>query len=194
MNNPQEVPVIKKDKRVLKWALILGIVIVFNLFVNYSISLVYKQPQYDAFCPTEKYNKQYVDKTACVADGGMWTENTVPPVPDNQYSKPVPAQPVVSGYCNPTYTCGKAFNTAESLYNRNVFIILVIFGILALVIAVYLSGISVISLGFSFGGVISLFIGSIRYWSDMNDILRVVVLGLALAILVWLAVKKFNDK
>ncbi len=38
------------QSRVLKWSLIIGIVIVLNLFFNYSLSLVYKQPDYNNFC------------------------------------------------------------------------------------------------------------------------------------------------
>lgn len=38
------------QSKLLKWSLILGIVIVANLFINYSISLVFSEPQYGDFC------------------------------------------------------------------------------------------------------------------------------------------------
>ena len=52
---------------------------------------------------------------------------------------------------------------------------------------------SVVSLGFSLGGVLALIIGAIRYWSNMQDVLRVVVLAVALAALVWIGIKKIKE-
>ncbi len=181
-----------KNKKIIKWAVILAIIVVLNLFFNYTISLLYKTPDFNSFCSPEVYNKQYYEKNSCVADGGMWTENTAPR--DLKGKTPaVPATLEVSGWCNPTYTCQKNFDYAHSVYNRNVFIMLVSLGVLALAVGASLSAISVVSLGLSFGGVISLIIGAARYWSDMHDIVRVLVLGAALAALVWIGVRKFKE-
>lgn len=38
------------ENRIGKWSVIFGIVIVLNLFFNYALSLVYKQPSYESFC------------------------------------------------------------------------------------------------------------------------------------------------
>src|SRR3989344_1094056 len=159
-----------KTLSIIKWILIVSIAIVLNLFFNYVVCLVYETPKYEGFCPVEMYNKAYIDKQMCVAYGGMWTESTAPI--QEKYAKPVPAQPEVTGYCNPTYTCGNQFNDAEKVYNKNIFILLIVFGILSIILGVYLSSISVVSLGLSFGGILSLIIGSARYWRDMQDWLR----------------------
>jgi len=183
----------RKTKSLVKWALILGIIVVLNLFFNYSISLIYNEPTFEEFCTPEITTKAYTDKEMCVSAGGQWNESTVPI--EIEKTRPVPTQKAleVSGYCNPTYTCGQLYDDARSVYNRNVFIVLVILGIGSLVLGASILGLSVVSLGFSFGGVVSLLIGSARYWSDMNDILRVVVLALALGALIWLGVKKIKD-
>jgi hypothetical protein len=47
-----------------------------------------------------------------------------------------------------------------------------------------------VSIGLSFGGVLSLIVASLRYWSDMNDYVRVTILGLALIVLIGFALKK----
>lgn len=181
----------KKTSAIVKWALVAGIVVVLNLFFNYAISLVYKEPQFDRFCPVEITSKTYTDKTVCTEAGGQWTETTYPVEPEkNDVTNPVK----VSGYCNATYTCGQAYDTSVSTYNRNVFIILVVLGVLSLVAGAFLTHLSsVVALGFSFGGVISLVIGAMRYWSNMQDVLRVVVLAFALAALVWVGIKKINE-
>ncbi|MBU2263298.1 hypothetical protein KJ750_01400, partial [Patescibacteria group bacterium] len=51
-----------------------------------------------------------------------------------------------------------------------------------------------VALGFSFGGILSLIIGTIRYWSGMDDYLRFIILGVALAILIWMGIKKLKDR
>lgn len=183
-----------KTARVVKWALIVAITIVMNLFFNYAISLVYKEPAFETFCPNSLVSKAYNNKDMCVQAGGQWNETTVP-VDINGMTKPIPTKSEqVTGYCNVTYTCQQKYDDARTLYNRNVFIVLVVLGVLSLVAGAYLTHLSsVVSLGFSFGGVLSLIIGSMRYWSDMQDVLRVVMLGVALAVLVWLGIKKIKE-
>lgn len=180
-----------KTTRIVKWALIVAIVVVLNLFFNYAISLVYKQPAFEKFCSMELTSKTYTDKVMCTEAGGQWTENTYPvTVEDSKIDNPVK----VAGYCNATYTCNQKYMDAESVYNRNVFIVLVILGILSLIFGTYMTNYSsVVSLGFSLGGVISLVIGAMRYWSNMQDVLRVVVLACALAALVWIGIRKIKD-
>jgi hypothetical protein len=180
-----------KSNWAIKWALILGITIVLNLFFSYGISLIYKTPTFEGFCPIEVTSQTYTDKVMCTKAGGQWTENTYPaPIDKSGVTNPVQ----VNGYCNATYTCSQHFDTAQSLYNRNVFIILVILGILSLAFGAFIAArSSVVSLGFSLGGVVALIIGAIRYWSNMQDVLRVVVLAVALAALVWIGIKKIQE-
>jgi hypothetical protein len=175
----------------IKWAIVIAIIVVLNLFFNYAISLVYKAPSYEGFCPNTLTSKTYTSKNMCTEAGGQWTETTAPvSVESTQVKNPVE----VTGYCNATYTCQQNFDGAQSVYNRNVFIVLVILGILSLVAGAYMMRISgAVALGLSFGGVVTLIIGAIRYWSNMQDVLRVVVLAVALAALVWIGIKKIQE-
>lgn len=174
---------------ILKWALVVAIVVVLNLFFNYSIFLVYKTPKSEDFCKQEQVQKIPQNQAECVAVGGQWTSD-----PSRAYEKPIPAGvSVPAGYCNTQFTCQKEFDAVNKVYNRNVFVALVVLGLIALVIGFFLFEITAVSLGLSFGGVLSFIIGSIRYWSDMDDYLRVIILGLALAALIWLGIKKIKD-
>ncbi len=179
-----------KNINILKWALVLGIVIVLNLFINFSIALVYEMPQWDTYCPQKQVTIQPDTQAKCIAEGGAWTENAM-----TMESKPimVPNQIEPKGYCDVNFTCQKNYAEALSVYNRNVFIVLVIAGVLSLGIGFFLNTYTAVSLGLSFGGVLSFIIGSVRYWSDMDDYIRVIILGLALAALIWLGVKKIKD-
>lgn len=184
-NISEQVP--KKKLNIVKWAVIVGIAIVVNLFIFYLVDAIYKEPVYTDFCSERQVNKLIESESECLEIGGQWNENVVM----TQEYPPAKSRP--AGYCNSDFTCNKQFEDVMKVYNRNVFVVFVIAGILLLSGGVYLGGAEAVSLGLSFGGVISLIIGSTRYWSDMNEILRVIVLGVALAALIYVAWKKFKD-
>lgn len=180
----------RRQSKVLKWALIIGIVIVLNLFFNYAISLVYPSPQYEKFCPNEQVISPPTSKKECVAIGGQWTENTYPvdgPV------KTMPAGQEVKGYCNPNYTCQKNLETMNKSYQRNVFITLVLLGIASIIVGIFVQITDAVSVAFSLGGVLSLVIASIRYWSEAGNLLKVILLAVALGALIWVGIKKFRE-
>lgn len=191
----------------LKWSLVFGIAILLNLFVNYSLSLVYKEPSFTQFCPIEQVQKPITGKESCVERGGQWTEYTGVESGAGQAvydgstvvrggSVPTKVQSVqqgeqkIIGYCDPYFTCSQKHYEASKVYNRNVFVTLAIFGVLLLIASFFVVVSPALSIGLSFGGVLSLIVASLRYWSDMNDYLRVAVLGLALAALIAFAIKK----
>lgn len=179
----------KKKLNIVKWAVIVGIAIVVNLFIFYLVDAIYKEPVYTDFCPERQVNKLIESEAECLEIGGQWNENIgakIQRVPEENTPAPV-------GYCNSDFTCSKQYEDVMKVYNRNVFVVFVVAGILLLAGGVYLGGAEAVSLGLSFGGVISLIIGSTRYWSDMNEVLRVIVLGVALAALIYVAWKKFKD-
>lgn len=178
-----------------KLVLVLSIIIVLNLFFNYGIDTFYKNPEYDSFCKQELLSKQYQSKEECESVGGFWTSSQITNVPEK--IAPIPEtidQKAREGWCDAHYTCRKSHEIVLNLYNRNVFIILVVLGIISIILGFFvLIQSDAVSLGFSFGGVLSFIIGTIRYWSAMNDYLRFIILGIALVILVWIGVKKLRE-
>jgi len=172
-----------------KWALAVSILVVLNLFFNYGIYAFYKAPKFDDYCKYDLNSVNYTTKEACDTAGGRWNEN----YPKNVPLEVTTPEKMQTGYCDVYYTCQKDFSVVNSVYNRNVFIILVVLGFATLIGGLFM-GISVaVSTGFTLGGILSMIIGSIRYWSDMDDYLRFGLLGAALAVLVWLGIKKFKD-
>jgi hypothetical protein len=178
--------IITAPSGLLKWALIISIVIVFNLFLNFSLSLFYKAPQYDTFCKQEQVIHPVTTQEACIAQGGQWDAN-------QGIVKPTPVDGIVTnGYCNLQFTCQKAYDTAYKLYSRNVFIALVIFGVVALGIGLLVSANIVVSTALSFGGALSFIIASMRYWLYAENYLQVLILAIALGALIYLAIRKFK--
>ena len=49
-----------------------------------------------------------------------------------------------------------------------------------------------ISLGFSMAGVLGLIISSMSHWNHLQDVYRFLLLGVALAVLVWVGYKKIK--
>lgn len=188
-NFPTEAPLVpqKKKSSIIKWALIIGIAIVVNLFITYLVDVIYHAPEFVTFCPDRQVNRAIESEAACLEVGGQWNENI------NTKDILPQTAPAALGYCDVNYTCNKLFEDVLNVYNRNVFVVFVVAGILLLIGSAYLAGSEAVSLGLSFGGVLALVIGSIRYWSDMNDILRVIILGIALAGLIFVAWKQFKD-
>lgn len=176
------------QSKVLKWSLIVGIVIVINLFLNYSLSLVYKEPDYNTYCPSSQVNEAQT-KEMCLAQGGQW----------NGYADPSQVAPTgqlnvkPAGYCDLQYTCRMNFDLANKSYQKNVFVTLVILGALLVLLGNFLKGNEVIAGALSFAGVLSFVIASMRYWGAANDAIRVGILGIALILLLWVAYKKFKN-
>lgn len=174
-----------------KLVVVLAIIIVLNLFFNYGIKTFYDGPKFEDFCSKALTSKQYSTKDECESAGGFWTSN-----PD--FAKPAPLPEIadtrVAGWCDVYYKCQKEYEDVRAVYNRNVFLILIGAGIVSIVLGFIITQSEAVALGFSFGGVISLIVGTIRFWSDMDDYLRFIILGLALAILIWIGVKKLKDK
>ncbi len=176
------------ENKITKWSVILGIVIVLNLFFNYTLSLVYDSPVYDNFCPQSQVVNVPDNQNECVNQGGQWTENAyyMKPVPQERYTEPL-------GYCDLQYSCRQEYDKVNGTYSRNVFVILVVLGALAVAVGNFFVGNTVISNGLSLGGVLSFIIASIRYWSAADDLFRVIILAISLGLLLWIAWKKFGN-
>jgi hypothetical protein len=178
----------KTRSHFLKWVLAAGIVIVLNMLFNYTIQLFYESPDWQNYCPQEQVTVTPTTQEMCVAEGGAWTQNTYP----EPKSVDINGGPV-TGYCDINFTCAKEYSTAQESYNLNVFIILVMLGVLAVGASFFVKEYEAVSLGLSLGGVVSFIIGSIRYWTSAPSIVKVLILAAALAVLVYLGIKKINE-
>ena len=177
INNP-------KQSNFVKISIIIAIVIVMNMFFNYAVSLVYKEPVFDAYVKPTQVVETIKTKDQCISVGGQWSENAYP-------SPDLKGKTEVQGYCNENYTKQLNYDAARKVYEKKVFITLIVLGILSLIAGGFVT-ISILSIAFAWGGVLSLIIASMRYWSQADNLAKVVILALALGILIWLAVKKFN--
>ncbi len=180
-----------------KVSLTVGLAVVFALFVYALIDAFYEEPQYDKYCrmdepygrpmPIGKQPPVQVDcpvlvakEQACYAQQGMVRYSY-----DNETGCPIDLM------CD---MCNKEFENARNAYIKNIFYITAPIGLLAIVLGMYLPlTVDAIASGFMFGGIITLVQGTVRVFGDLSKISRVVVLGIELAIIVWLGYRKVQD-
>jgi len=167
--------------KIKKAILGIAITIIFLLFVAYAIDTIYPSPEYKDFC--EEKATIINTQQECESIGGEWNPYDRP--------KPVTEDEIFEGYCDRDFECRQDYDAARDVYNRNVFFVSVIIGIITLVIAALLS-LESVSAGLMGGSVLLIIYGTIRYWGDMSNILRTILLGVALAILIWLGYKKIE--
>ncbi len=194
----------KKYYQIFKIILIGGIVILTNLFLNAGLlDSLYPEPQYQTFCPSLQINNEYKEKEICITEGGQWNDRSYP------YSMStgepemcaggevcpatIPIYSPINDFCDENFTCQKNYDTAYQSYNRNIFIVRVITGIILLIAGIFLTAYSTVAISLSLAGLLSLIIGTLNYWHYMIGWLRPVILGIGLVTLVWVGIKKFHE-
>ncbi|MEK6907348.1 MAG: hypothetical protein AABW45_02375 [Nanoarchaeota archaeon] len=88
--------------------------------------------------------------------------------------------------------CYEEFQKVDNVYRRNAFIILTIIGVLVIVIGLLVKNINSLSFGLMIGGLVTILMGIVKYWSQMNEYLRFIILGVLLAILIWVSYRKLK--
>ncbi len=180
-----------------KWILALAIAIVLNLFINYGISVFYKAPQYDDFCkdaarpyPYKVYaaepQLQQQQKDCQVVEISEELQNSCSEQKGYVAFKYNTTGCPTQAYCE---TCQARFDDVNNKRNSNVFVILVVFGVIAIMAGIVVKAEAVTN-GFLFGGVLSLIIAAIRNWGQLQDTVKFVILGFVLALLIWIGYKK----
>ncbi len=173
----------KKSSSIKVIILSIAIALISVFFFTYAIQSVYPAPEYEEYCEDIKTLVDTINtQEKCEAIGGKWTNYKEVSI---DFDRP-------NGYCDKDFTCRGEFDNARDIYERNVFFVNMIIGISVFIVGFFLA-IEAVSSGLMGGGVIMIFYGTIRYWGNLSDIWRTLILGISLAILIWLGYKKLND-
>lgn len=175
--------------KIKKTILSVSIAIILLLFVIYGISTFYVVPKYDDFCDYSKPVQQVDTQEDCEALDGRWTDYAEGPAP-----RKVGAEDIPEGWCDFNYYCSRDYDAVKEPYNRNVFIIAVVFGLVAVLTGGILLKLESVSTGIMGGGALTIIYGILRYWGDAEDWFRFIILGIVLVILIWLGYKKLEKK
>lgn len=173
----------RKLSKVKQIILAISIAIIFAFFVGYGIETFYESPKWEDFCDRTIVDINMPDK--CVEIGGVWQSYETPEPPSKGGA-------IEGGWCDAYYTCEKEFDSVMEPYERNVFIITLIVGLLAVIIGGLFLSVEAVGSGIMSGGVLTLIYGTIIYWGDMSKYLRFIVLTIVLIILIVIGYKKFK--
>lgn len=175
------------------------IAILFTILINVSIEAVHPSPKYEEYCKEKSMPRPapYPAEKAC-------SEFTTP----KEISESCPEEKgkvdftydergcPTKAYCE---TCYKEYDQANQKYNLVVFIISAITGLIALVVGLHLpekkNPINEwIGSGFLLGGMLTIFVGTVRYFGEMGRYTRPIVILVELALVIYLAYKKLGKK
>lgn len=171
--------------------LTVAIAIMLVLFIGFGIDTFYKSPKYEDFCK-QRYGPYPMKdvKTNCTNEA-VQTQKII----DDCTEQKGYLEPKFDDYgCVESYsceTCQNAYEEASKSYNGIVFTVALILGIIAMIVAIILKN-DTVSPGILGGGFLSILYGTIRDWSNLGDYLRLALLGISLAILIWIGYKKIN--
>jgi hypothetical protein len=173
--------------------LAIAIAVVFAFFIGFGIEAFYESPKYEDYCEDTFYEKPYPRPVAEESTECKYIEPSDELKLECKDKGDISANYdeegcIESYYCE---TCSKEFRDVSEVYNRNVFIIATIFGIIALVAGILLK-ITSVSSGLMGGGILTIVYGIIRYWSGLQNYGRFAVMAIALVILIWLGYKKLK--
>lgn len=165
----------------VRWAVVLGIVVILNVFFYVLTSVVFKQPAYSDYCPAAARNVIAQDEMSCVEQEGVWV-----PAPEVTGG-------IKGGYCDFYSTCQPVWEEARTAYAERAFIALTVLGVVAIIAGILPLGSSIVSAGLSYGGVVTLIIASMQYWGEASDYIRLGIASVALAVLLFLGWRRFRD-
>ena len=162
--------------------LTIGIALLLVFFIFIGIETFYPSPKYENFCKEELNFKSYETQAVCEEAKGKWMEN---------YPKPIcpPSEKCPQGYCDIQYFCRKDFEEVNKAYEHDVFLLGVSFGIVLFIIG-FLLQLETVGAGITGGSVIIMTVAVVRYWGNLSDYAKFGILGLALAVLIYIAYKR----
>ncbi len=173
----------------------LAITILFSVFVFSLVYAIHDKPDYEDFCSRglpikavdsrsscQNYSVPAQEEQACWNSGGFteyeYDENGC----------------TFSHYCN---TCSKDYDNSQKNFNFYIFLYSAILGLLAIIGGLYFPTAKskvndIVSTGFMFGGLLTLFIGTVIYFSDAERVMRPIIILVELVIVIFVAYKKLR--
>ncbi len=172
-------------------ALAIGVAILGALFVGFAIDALYEGPKYEDFCKNTYYNYAAPEKVravqvVCPQDPAELMNSCSQEkgyVDHKGYdANGCPVEP----FCN---YCQRDYNAAQEKYNFNLLWITAPIGLILILLGLYLT-VPTISAGLLFAGILTLAQVTARIFGNLGKFSRVLILGIELALLIWIGYKK----
>ena len=168
------------------------IAVLFTILVNVSIDALYQSPSYEDFCHG-RYPIAKIATPECkeVVPTQELINSCKGMIEYNYDDAGCPTD----AYCE---NCNNEFTKANEKYTFVVFIVSAIAGLLALAVGMYLPQKSDVNIwigsGFLLGGLITILVGTVRHFGDMGRYMKPAVIGIELALVIYLTYKKLGKR
>lgn len=182
---------------VMSWTLIVGIVVVYNLFLNLAATTLFPD-SYDRVkvCPREPEEQLALERKAaaiesaesCLAEGGRWYDSGKVYQASETVALESPEE-TVGGSCDLTYACTQAEETIRNRNGQIAFLSLATIAVITLALSLFGVLPELLGTAFAIASILHIFIISARYWQSAGDLPRLALLGLFLLLLVFFALK-----
>ncbi|MBL1434396.1 hypothetical protein COB87_002430 [Candidatus Wolfebacteria bacterium] len=173
----------EQPPKFVRWAVLIGIVVLLNVFSFISVSYAFPEPEYKTFCGDRSISQKVINtEESCIGNGGVW-EN-------DQFARP---DSEITGYCDLYKECSALYNDAQTDYAQTAFLILLGIAAAALIAGMFLKGSSIVAAGLSYGGVVLLITSSMRWLGDLDRLVQIIAVGVALILVLVIAYRKFKD-
>jgi hypothetical protein len=153
--------------KIKEWLLGIIIAVVFLMFCVFGTKLIYDTPKYEDYCDYSSMNSPTAYDKMNLNDSELQAQQE--------------AQNKIYQECSGRY------DLANKNYSKNLFIISLVFGLVVIIICTIWIDINSISGGLMFGSLMFIIYGTSRYWNFMDDLLRFIILGVALINLIYVA-------
>lgn len=175
-----------KPPKFVRWAVLIGIVVVLNLFFFVARSFVIPEPQYNDYCPANVTPALNAD--ACKKQDGVWVDTV-----DTSSGAPAAKPLAPTGYCDLFQKCQPVYEAAHKQFQIYAFAFMVGVGILSLIVGVLPLGSSIVSSGLSYGGVLAFVVAAVQYWGEADNLIRLAISTIALIALLYIGIRRFRD-
>jgi hypothetical protein len=158
----------------------IAIAIIFAMFIGYGIEVFHDAPKRNDYCPDNIY--EIDNEEECLETNGKW---------QTYENEEMESRPIVKGNCQNPQSCYDNYELINANHDKVVFIVAIIVGILAIITGMILRK-DVVGTGILSGGILLILYGTFRYWRHADEVLKFILLGITLAILLWLGYKKLK--
>ena len=185
--------------KVKEVAMVIALAILGAAFVGLFVDAVYESPKYEDFCGTPTYRAEpypkYIPPGQEVVCNYTAMQSEVETINQCYADKGQPEFNYDGRGCQTSYKecnyCNKYFEEANNRYNRNLFFINAPIGLVGMLVGLFLAY-EVVGAGLMFSGIILLAYATIRYFSNMSKVMRVIVIFIELVMLIIVSIKKLK--
>jgi hypothetical protein len=168
-----------QNSSTVKWFIIIAIVVITNMLLNYSMSIVFDKPDFESVCQAEELLQEYDNENTCTEKGGVW---------ETQFIEELEAE---ISYCNFYEKCESEFEFILADYEQRVFLVLTGIGVAILVMAMFIK-IPTLSIAFSLTAFVDFAFATVRYWEYSDELVRVGILFVTLLVLIFIAITRYR--